>query len=107
MGGTEQRPGPLVQRHQVPLAEQADRFGLGQIALDLVGWGTAFVDFDNDGWLDLFVANGSTLQQRDKPSELVPMHPHLYWNRGPDVGFFEVGGEAGLRTNRLLALKAS
>jgi tetratricopeptide (TPR) repeat protein len=78
--------------------DDADRVGLGQIALDLVGWGTAFVDFDNDGWLELFVANGSTLQQRDDPSQLVPMHPHLYWNRGPGEGFFEVGAEAGLRT---------
>jgi len=79
--------------------DDADRVGLGQIALDLVGWGTAFVDLDNDGWLDLFVANGSTLQQRDSPSQLVPMHPHLYWNKGPDEGFFELGAEAGLRTN--------
>lgn len=23
-----------------------------------VSWGTLFVDFDNDGWLDLFIANG-------------------------------------------------
>ncbi len=79
--------------------DDADRVGLGQIALDLVGWGTAFVDLDNDGWLDLFVANGSTLQRRDDPSRLVPMDPHLYWNRGPEQGFFEVGAEAGLRTD--------
>jgi tetratricopeptide (TPR) repeat protein len=78
--------------------DDADRVGLGQIALDLVGWGTAFVDFDNDGWLDLFVANGSTLQQIDDPSRMVPMHPHLYWNKGADEGFFEVGVEAGFRT---------
>jgi len=84
---------------RLQFTDDADRVGLGQIALDLVGWGTAFVDFDNDGWLDLFVANGSTLQQRDSPSQLVPMHPHLYWNKGVDEGFFEVGAEAGLRTN--------
>src|SRR5258708_25387842 len=23
-----------------------------------LGWGTAFVDLDNDGWLDLFLING-------------------------------------------------
>src|SRR5258708_22286132 len=23
-----------------------------------LGWGTAFVDFDNDGWLELFLTNG-------------------------------------------------
>jgi tetratricopeptide (TPR) repeat protein len=79
--------------------DDADRVGLGQIALDLVGWGTAFVDFDNDGWLDLFAANGSTLQRRDDPSQLVPMDPHLYWNRGPEAGFFEVGADAGLRSD--------
>ena len=84
---------------RLQFSDDADRVGLGQIALDLVGWGTAFVDFDNDGWLDLFVANGSTLQQRDNLSQLVPMHPHLYWNKGPDEGFFEVGAEAGLRTH--------
>jgi tetratricopeptide (TPR) repeat protein len=83
---------------RVQFSDDADRVGLGQIALDLIGWGTAFVDLDNDGLLDLFVANGSTFQQRDDPSQLVPMDPHLYWNRGPEEGFFEVGEAAGIRT---------
>ena len=30
-----------------------------------VGWGDAFVDFDNDGWLDYFVANGHVYPQVD------------------------------------------
>jgi hypothetical protein len=30
-----------------------------------VGWGDAFVDFDNDGWLDYFVVNGHVYSQVD------------------------------------------
>ena len=32
--------------------------GLGETTLPFLGWGTSFLDFDNDGWLDLVVANG-------------------------------------------------
>ncbi|HJN51799.1 MAG TPA: FG-GAP-like repeat-containing protein [Pseudomonadales bacterium] len=79
--------------------DAADRVGLGQIALDMIGWGTAFADLDSDGWLDLFVANGSTFQRRDNPALLVPMDPHIYWNQGATQGFYEVGETAGIRTN--------
>ncbi len=32
--------------------------GLGELTLITMSWGTSFVDFDNDGFLDLFFANG-------------------------------------------------
>jgi hypothetical protein len=73
----------------------ADMMGLGQISLNLVGWGTSFFDYDNDGKLDLFAANGSTFQQESDPSRLVPMQNHLYWQKGQEEGFFEVGSVSG------------
>jgi len=32
--------------------------GLGEVTIPFLGWGTSFLDFDNDGWLDIFVSNG-------------------------------------------------
>lgn len=32
--------------------------GLGPASLPYTGWGTAWFDYDNDGWLDLYAQNG-------------------------------------------------
>src|SRR5499427_13647 len=32
--------------------------GLGEVTLPYLGWGTVFVDYDNDAWPDIMVANG-------------------------------------------------
>jgi enediyne biosynthesis protein E4 len=75
--------------------DESDRVGLGQQSLDYIGWATSFIDYDNDGRLDLFVVNGSTLQHRDDPTSLGAMRSTLYWNRGPAEGFFDVSPVSG------------
>ena len=80
---------------QLRFMDTADQFGLGQIALDYVGWGTAFMDYDADGRLDLLVANGSTFEDSESPDQLVPMRDLLFWNGGVPQGFYEVGEVSG------------
>lgn len=49
-------------------SEVAYRAGLGYATIPFLGWGTGFLDFDNDGLADIFVANGHvypTVDQQD------------------------------------------
>ena len=71
------RPAPGGLR----FVDAADMLGLGQIALPVVGWGTEFADLDGDGWLDLVVANGSTIEATGTPRRLKPQQAFLFWNR--------------------------
>ena len=67
----ESRSMKVTPEAPLRFVDQADLFGLGQIALDVVGWATGFLDYDNDGRLDLFEVNGSTMQEDEDPSRLV------------------------------------
>ena len=41
--------------------DETDASGVGAITLQLSGWGAKMVDYDNDGWLDLFIAQGHVM----------------------------------------------
>ncbi len=40
--------------------------GVAQTTIPFVGWGDGFLDYDNDGWLDLFEVNGHVYPQVDQ-----------------------------------------
>ncbi len=40
--------------------------GLAGPTIPFLAWGIGFLDFDNDGWLDLFIANGHVYPEVDK-----------------------------------------
>ena len=77
--------------------------GLGVKSLTYVGWGTCFIDYDHDGDLDLFVANGHTYPQIDRlglGAETYRQPNQLFENRG-DATFGEVDGVAALQERRV------
>lgn len=67
-------------------------------SLPLVGWGNAFLDWDNDGLVDLIAVNGHVYPQLDKAklgaSAGYRQRKLLYRNRGGGV-FDEVAGQFG------------
>ena len=85
--------------------DEAPRSEVGRKSLLTLGFATLFFDYDNDGWLDIFVANGhieneiERIQKRVKYAE----SPHLFHNQGkgkfvdatqavgPDLGTPRVG----------------
>ncbi|HKS72997.1 MAG TPA: CRTAC1 family protein, partial [Terriglobales bacterium] len=53
-------------------------------------------DFDNDGRLDLMAINGSTLEDKNDTTKLLPGQPFLFWSKGQD-GYYDLArsGAAG------------
>jgi hypothetical protein len=70
---------------------------IGQPTYPLVGWGTSFLDMDNDGWLDLFVANGHVYPQMDLVKGGAPYRqPLLLFRNNRDRTFEDVTAISGL-----------
>lgn len=70
----------------------------GRSCYPLVKWGCGFVDFDNDGYKDVFVANGHTDDNVEfvEPGVKYRCHNVLMWNTGRER-FVDVSSQCGLR----------
>lgn len=69
---------------------------LAPTSVPFVGWGTEFVDFENDGWVDLLVVNGHVYPQVDSiDSKTSYAQRILYYRNNGDGTFSETAGELG------------
>jgi hypothetical protein len=78
--------------------------GVGGPTLPFLGWGTHFMDYDNDGWLDLFVANGHVYPLVDRFEWNTSYRQRALLFRNVKGRFVEIGGSGGegLTTPRCL-----
>jgi hypothetical protein len=70
--------------------------GVGLPSLPWVKWGIAFVDLDNDGWLDLVTVNGHVYPQADQlPSSAKYREPKLVQLNQGDGTFCDASEQSG------------
>ncbi len=72
--------------------------GVGESTVSFLGWGAFFVDYDNDGFKDLFAANGHVYPEVDgKLNREVYREPLLLFHNSKNGKFQESDEAAGLR----------
>lgn len=70
--------------------------GIGSLSLPYTGWGTAWLDYDNDAWLDLLTVNGTIIAQEGRGGQLFPYDQRKLLLKNLGNGRFEsVGHQAG------------
>jgi len=108
---SEHRPitaGGFVKSGPVVLLDRAKEAGLTtwhhtagttdkRFILEAKGAGVALLDYDNDGWLDIYLVSGSTYDALS--GKTTPPHAALFHNNH-DGTFTDVAAQAGVTNNR-------
>jgi enediyne biosynthesis protein E4 len=82
--------------------------GIAQPTYPYVGWGTAFFDMDNDGWPDIFIANGHVFPQADAVKGLAPYRePVFLFRNNRDKTFEDVTSASGLNKLPVLSRRGA
>jgi hypothetical protein len=89
--------------------------GVGQITLLYSGWGTRFIDFDNDGWRDIFVAQGHVLDTIERTTSYLKYKQTPLLMRGTPAAaksgkphtFTNVSASAGANFNQPYAARGA
>src|ERR1700728_3095672 len=108
---SEKRPitaGGFVNSGPIVFQDVAEKAGLARwrhvmgtdetrFILETVGSGVALIDFDNDGWLDIYLVNGSTYDAMSGKASAP--HAALFHNNH-DGTFTDVAEQAGVTNDR-------
>lgn len=81
--------------------------GVGQITLLYSGWGVRFVDVDNDGLRDLFVAQSHVLDTIEKTTSYLKYKQPLLLMRNTGKGFVNITATAGAAFNSPVAARGA
>lgn len=80
---------------------------VGQITLLNSGWGTRFVDVDNDGLRDLFVAQSHVLDTIDKTTSYLKYKQTPLLMRNTGKGFVNISATAGTAFSSAIAARGA
>jgi hypothetical protein len=85
-----EKAGLTVWRHKMGMPQKT-------FILETIGSGVALLDYDRDGWLDIYMVNGSTYDAESGKAD--PPHAALFHNNH-DGTFTEVAARAGVTNDR-------
>jgi hypothetical protein len=103
-----EEPNGLYQNQGSTFQETSYASGMGAKTLAFLGFGTGFLDYDRDGWLDLFFANGHVLDDIEKYSDSVSwaQSNQLFRNQG-DGKFEDVSEITGISVGKRVSRGAA
>jgi hypothetical protein len=90
----------FVNQGQAVFEDRTREAGLGMPGTRFTGFGTFFFDYDNDGWLDLFVANGAVQLLPDLVRQKNPFplgQPNQLFRNTGKGSFVEIADQAELQ----------
>ena len=85
----------VEEMQPIHLVDESYGASLGEESLKYVGWGTDLFDYDNDGDLDIFVANGHTFQYLNNYDLLIPQKDQFFRYDGDGI-FTDLSAATGI-----------
>ena len=76
-------------------AYSTESSGIGRMTMLHSGWGLRFIDYDNDGWKDLLIAQGHDLDTIERTSPQLHYREPMLLARNTGKGFVDVSSASG------------